>query len=344
MSSMGALMFDRLFVEKDSLSHSTTQKIIKQTGLVPEIIDAVENFWGQKKKPYLDKRQNLNLYIGKKRGTKVKEAPPAYGTKDESHYYFIHAYNCIYECQYCYLQGYFKSPDIVLFINHDEIIAEMEDIIKSKPDDNIWFHAGEFSDSLALSHLTGELELYHSFLIRNPRARIELRTKSANIKSLLPLSPIPNLYVSYSLASEESAKIYDLKTPGIKSRLKSMGDLSHLGFNLGLHLDPIIYSNNIESEYLQLFQLLKTEVQLEKIAYVSLGVVRFTKEVYAEVEKNYPDSPMHASTLIKSFDNKVRYPKPMRYGIMNFMKNELIKIGIPDHKIYFCMEEDNGAQ
>ena len=28
----------------------------------------------------------------------------------------------------------------------------------------IWFHAGEFSDSLALSHLTQEVEVYYDFL------------------------------------------------------------------------------------------------------------------------------------------------------------------------------------
>jgi spore photoproduct lyase len=336
-------MFDRLFVEEDCLTHSTTQKIIQQTGLTPEVINSVENFWGQKKKPYLDKRQNLNLYIGTKKGAKVKVAPPAYGTKNEAHYYFIHAYNCIYECQYCYLQGYFKTPDIVLFINHDEIILDMEDILKTKPDQNVWFHAGEFSDSLALSHLTGELELYHAFLTKHPNAMIELRTKSANIKALLPLKPLPNLFVSYSLASEESAKTYDLKTPSLKARLKSMGELSELGFKLGLHLDPIIYSTKIEEEYLELFRLLKENVKIDQIAYVSLGVVRFTKEVYSEVEKNYPQSPLHATTLIKSFDNKVRYPKPMRFGLMNFMKSELIKIGIPEHKIYFCMEDENGS-
>jgi spore photoproduct lyase len=335
-------MFDRLFIESDCLNHSTSQKIIKQTGLSPETIDTVENFWGKKQKPYLDKRTNLNLYIGKKRGTKIKEAPPAYGTRDDLHYYFIHAYNCIYECQYCYLQGYFKTPDIVLFINHDEIIFEMEELLKTKTNQKIWFHAGEFSDSLALSHLTGELDLYHDFLSRNPNARIELRTKSANIKSLLHLAPIPNLFVSYSLASEESSKIYDLKTPGIKARLKSMGELSRLGFHLGVHLDPIIFSQNIENEYFELIQSLKSEVLIDQIAYISLGVVRFTKEVYSEVEKNYPQSPLHATTLIKSFDHKVRYPKPMRFRIMNFIKTELIKIGIHEDKIYFCMEEENG--
>ena len=42
----------------------------------------------------------------------VKETPAAYGLSGEPHYYFIHSYNCLYECDYCYLQGYFHSPDL----------------------------------------------------------------------------------------------------------------------------------------------------------------------------------------------------------------------------------------
>ncbi|MFZ4715756.1 MAG: SPL family radical SAM protein [Bacteriovoracaceae bacterium] len=336
-------MFDRLFVEVDVFHHSTTQKIIKQTGLIPETISSVEKVWGQKKKPYLDKRVNLNLFIGKKRGTKVKEAPPAYGQKGERHYYFIHAYNCIYECQYCYLQGYFKTPDIVLFVNHDEIIEEMEIIARKNPQEKIWFHAGEFSDSLALSHLTGELEIYHAFLQRNPNAQLELRTKSANIKALKLLTPLPNLFVSFSLAPENAAKTFDLKTPGTKARIRAMAELAQLGFTLGLHFDPIIYQEEMEKDYAELFEELQKEVKLEAIAYISLGVVRFTKEVYAEVEKNYPDSPLHAGTMIKSFDNKVRYPKPMRLMLMNKLKLGLINIGIASEKIYLCMEEELGT-
>ena len=132
------------------------------------------------KKPYLQKRDNLNIFIARKTGDLVKEAPPAYGKGDEKHFYFVHAYNCIYECQYCYLQGYFNSPDLVLFVNYDEIISEMERLAIKYP--NAWFHAGEFSDSLALSDLTGELPYLHKFAEHHPTVKIELRTKSVNLR------------------------------------------------------------------------------------------------------------------------------------------------------------------
>ena len=60
--------------------------------------------------------------------------------------------------------GYQKLIDAT-----DEILKfaiEIESVIKRHPDQTVWFHAGEFSDSLALTHLTGELPFYFELFKR----------------------------------------------------------------------------------------------------------------------------------------------------------------------------------
>lgn len=338
-------MFHQVFVEEAVLHSPRTKKILSHLKVeAPITIEKIEDHWGRSRKPYLDKRTNLNLYLGNKAGTKIKIAPPAYGLskeKAEKHFYFIHAYNCIYECQYCYLQGYFNTPDIVLFLNHEEIIAEMATMMDENPHETIWFHAGEFSDSLALSHLTGELPLYHDFLKKYPRAQIELRTKSVNIKPLLELTPLPNLYVSFSLAPEKASRTFDLKTPGLQARLKAIKELSEKGFSLGLHFDPIINDDQLIANYSELIDQLFAVTNNQVVAYLSLGVVRFTKDVFHQMEKNYPESPLLAEDFIKSFDNKIRYPRPQRLWLMGKIKNLLIEKGLAADKIYLCMEQAN---
>lgn len=335
-------MFDQVFIESSVKDLPRTKTILNKLNITsPHLIQDIADHWGRSRKPYLDKRTNLNLYLGKKTGTKVKIAPPAYGLAGEKHFYFIHAYNCIYECQYCYLQGYFNTPDIVLFVNHEEIIQEMSELMLAHPSERVWFHAGEFSDSLALSHLTGELPLYHEFLKKFPNAQIELRTKSVNIKPLMELTPLPNLFVSFSLAPEKATKLYDLKTPGLQARLKAMKELSERGFKLGLHFDPIINDDQLIEHYQQLIDQLFTVTTISNIAYLSLGVVRFTKEVFHQMEINYPDSPLLAEDFIKSFDNKIRYPRPQRLWLMGKIKNLLIEKGLEKEKIYLCMEAND---
>ncbi len=260
-------MFEKAFVEKDILNLKRTQDILSKISYKKiEEIEKVEDIFGRVKKPYLQKRTELNIFLGRKKGELVKEAPEAYGTKGDPHYYFVHAYNCIYECQYCYLQGYFHSPDLVIFVNHEEILTEIEKKIADTKDGfTPWFHAGEYSDSLALSNITGELPIYFDFFKKHPQAKLELRTKSANIRELMHLPPLKNVITSFSLSPEKAIKSYDLKTPPLKTRLKAMKGLFDKGHPIGLHLDPVIFEDDFENSYRDLLKNLSESIPLSKL-------------------------------------------------------------------------------
>lgn len=332
-------MFSRIFVEKDVLSLERTQQILKRFENLPTVeIDRVDDIFGKVKKPYLQKREDLQLFIGKKRGTLIKEAPDAYGVAGDPHYYFIHAYNCIYECEYCYLQGYFHSPDIVLFLNHEDIRSEMKEICEKEHKKTVWFHAGEFSDSLALTHLTGELPFYFETFKELTNAKLELRTKSANIKPLLALEPQKNVITSFSLSPEVRIKKTDLKTPPLKARLKAMKELQMRGFPLAIHLDPIIHEDRFEETYRDLFEEISHILDVSKIEYVSMGVVRFTSKVFHQVKKNYPQSELLAAEFQSSFDGKVRYPRPFRLWLLGKIKALALDHGFENSQVYLCME------
>ncbi len=330
-------MFKRVFVEKSVLETQEYKTILDKLKVSQvEVIDSISNYWGRVKKPYLQKRNNLNLFIGKKEGTLIKEAPDAYGLGSEKHFYYVHAYNCIYECQYCYLQGYFNTPDIVLYINHDEILDQMQKTADQFSD--CWFHAGEFSDSLALSHYTGELSKYFNFFKDNPTNKLELRTKSVNTKELEKLTPLDNVFLSFSLSSHSGAKLYDNKCPSIKARINAIKKMYELGYNIGIHFDPVVYDENFKEDYNQVFKELNDAIPLNEISYISLGVVRYTKDVYREVQNNYPKSEISNGPYINSFDGKVRYNRPMRNWILNTLRDNLIELGAVDEVIYLCME------
>lgn len=336
-------MFDKIFIEKSIKDNEYTQAIIKKFPKVKTIeLESYQDVFGKVKKPYLQKRTNLSLFLASKKGELLKEAPDAYGLSGEPHYYYVHAYNCIYECSYCYLQGYFHSPDLVLFVNHEEILNEIENKIiehQKVSDKGIWFHAGEFSDSLALSHITGELDKYFELFSRYPNAYLELRTKSANIKELKKLKALPNVITSFSLSPDERIKTHDLKTPSLKARLAAIKVLKDLGHPIGLHLDPIIYTENFLPEYEGLIENIKESIDLDSVEYISVGVVRFTKDVYNQVKSNYPDSEYFHSELIKGEDGKIKYPRPMRRWILSKVKEICVNAGASAETTYLCMED-----
>lgn len=335
-------MFEKIYVEKKVLNHPQTKSMLTKLRRDDfTVVDKVEDYFGRYKKPYLHKRRTLNLWIGRKDGGLIKEAPPAYGKADVAHYYFVHAYNCIYECEYCYLQGYFKSPDIVLFVNHDEICQEMRQLCcgRHKADKEVWFHAGEFSDSLALSGLTDEWSIYWETLKMTPNAFLELRTKSNNIRPLLKLEPLSNIIISFSLSTREASKQFDRKTPPLEARLKAIEKLVEHGYQIGIHLDPIIYNSDTIADYTDLLEHLKNIVPPQQFAYMSLGVVRFSKDSFFHFKKNYPDSKILSEEMIKSSDGKIRYPRPLRLAILNKIRTLATQRGFTKNKVYLCMEQ-----
>ena len=303
-------------------------------------IDSYEKVFGKFRKPYLAKRSNLNLFLARKKGELIKKTPNAYGYDMESpHYYHVHQYNCIFECEYCYLQGYFPSPDIVLFLNHEEIISEMKTLCKTKTG-NVWFHAGEFSDSLALAHISNELGLYSDFIQDTPNAFLELRTKSVNLRGLKNVIPDPRLVIGVSLSPEGVAAELDRKTPSTKLRLRALKTLQSRGFSISLHLDPIVLISTKETLglYNELIQQIAASLDLEKISYLSLGVVRFPKSSYREIKRNYPDSKALTMPFDKDSSGTYKIDSKMRLEFLDKMKSELLGVGMRSEQIYFCME------
>lgn len=337
-------IFENIYVEKDIALHPRTQQILGALKKDPIYITSYRDIFEKVKRPYLQKRDALSLFLATKKGDLVKEAPNAYGVSGAPHFYYIHAYNCIYECNYCYLQGHFNSPDLVIFINHEDILQQMQllcdDALKNQCRE-IWFHAGEFSDSLALSHLTAELPLYFQFFQNNPHALLELRTKSANTRELEKIPAQQNVIISFSLSPEEKIKTHDFKTAPLNSRLLAMKRLQILGHPLAIHLDPIIFDQHSFVEYQNLLAQIKESLDLSVIEYVSLGVVRFTKDVYRQVQVNYPEASFHSSELVKSFDGKIRYPRPIRKWLLRKIYDLCLQTGFGREQLYLCMEDEN---
>ena len=328
-------MFKTILVEEEVRHNERTRFILnKFPNSRVKTIGRIDDYFGVVKKPYLQKRTNLNLYVGKKRGQLIKQAPDAYGTPHDPHFYFIHTYNCPYECEYCYLQGYFHSPDIVFFVNHEDIGKQIKSI--SKKYQTPWFHGGEFSDSLVFSHITQEIPFYFELFKKIPHARLELRTKSSNIRPLLNRSPLSNVIISYSLSPEEYAKMYDYKTPSVDSRLKSIKILNSLGHPIGIHFDPIIHHDDFVEQYRDLLLRLLKVLPSNKLTYLSLGVVRFTKTSWYQVGKNYPKSRLLAENFHKGDDGKIR--SVFTKKILKTIKDLCLDNGIPEKKIYLCME------
>ena len=142
------------------------------------------------------------------------------------------------------------------------------------------------------------------YLIFFKHTRLELRTKSANISELKKLKPLKNVIVSFSLSPKDQVKDHDLKTPPLATRLKAIQSLVSLGHPIALHFDPVIYVPDFKEQYRELLQSLMEVLTPQSIEYISFGVVRFNKDVFHQVKKNYPNSKFTIKSSSKALMEK----------------------------------------
>ena len=333
------MKFRYLIIENRVKHDFYTKKIKNYFKQLPLLyIDDINDYFGQYYKPHSHRETHLNIFVGSKQGEVIKQAPKDYAFGSMDHYYFIHAFNCIYDCQYCYLQGYFYSPDLVFFVNHDDIIEKMKQIASSNQRP-VCFHAGEYSDSLALTHITKELEKYWTFFQSHPNTFWELRTKSINIKEVLQLTPIANMLISFSLSPQRQIELFDKDTPSLKSRLNAIETLMQKGYYMAFHFDPIIEiepEKTIE-EYRQLIEHMMKVIKKNQVSHISLGVVRFKSKVYSIMKKQYPHAIMFNQIHLTK-NNLYKYPKMRRNFLLMHIKAILVEQGISENKIYYSME------
>ncbi len=326
MAKFCKVIVDQGLKDSERLEHILAKLQYEKLLFVP----SVEEIFGAFNRPYSERYTKRNIYLGKKRGQLVKEAPATYGPQMERHFYYLHAYNCIYDCDYCYLQGQFNNPDLVFFLNYEEIFAEIERQTK-ECGAKARFHAGEFSDSLATEGIVSELPFFHDAFKRLPEANWELRTKSVKIDTLCKLGPLANLTVSYSLSTSEQSRDHDLLAPSLELRIMALKKLKERGIKFSLHFDPVIYRKNFLSHWQNLFEQLALAQVLAEAEAISLGVLRFPQNVAKEVRKNFSQSQIFQGPLAGE-----TYPESLRQWMMNSLSGELQKRGAIQEKIYFC--------
>ena len=290
-------MIDTIYIEEEIKNHHRTREILRRfpkARLIPcerygEVFNPrAQNFRLQKLKPA--------LILAKKYGNFVLETPQGYGIGGKHNFYFSYMLNCIYDCRYCFLQGMYRSAHYVLFVNYEDFESSIEKKI-AEFEEETYFFSGYDCDSLALDSVTGFTDKFLPFFEKYPKALIELRTKSIQIKSLLSRKPIQNCVVAFSFTPSEVSEALEHKTPAVSHRIEAMQRLQECGWKLGLRFDPLIYHENYKEQYERLIRDIFGAIRIESLHSVSLGPFRLPKVWYENIYRLYPDEKLFAGPL-----------------------------------------------
>lgn len=247
--------------------------------------------------------------------------------------------NCPMDCSYCILQSYFNNPDLRVFTNLDEQLPAVLDEIDAAPERIHRVGTGEFTDSLALDHLTGWAAMLMSLFSKRKNAVLELKTKTDNIDGLLRASARDRIIVSWSLNSSRISSREEHGAPSLRARLEAARRCQAEGFVVGFHFDPLVAHTGWRDDYARTVDLLGALIDPAAVIWISMGSLRFMPALKPVIRRRHPGTCILDGEFVTGLDGKMRYFKPIRMELYRDVSGHL-NDWHPDLGLYLCMESD----
>jgi spore photoproduct lyase len=241
------------------------------------------------------------------------------------------------DCSYCVLQGYLNNPFLTLYTNWDDLLQEINAFLSSDRQSLLRLGTGELSDSLALESIFPVSQFLIPFFSERPNGILELKTKSANVNSLLSLNHRGKTVISWSLNPPKMIEEEEMRTTPLEERIEAARKCQEKGYPLGFHFDPIIYHEGWEKGYQKSICQIFEQIDPKRIVWISLGGFRYPPKLKGVAEDRFPKTKVFLGELFPGRDSKFRYLKEIRVEMYQKMVGWLREVD-PDLFIYLCME------
>ena len=328
-------MISTLYIEKEVAEDERVINIRQRFDHLETIeCDFYGEIFNRKAQNFRFQKQNPALILAKKQKGFVLPTPDGYGIGSDLNYYFSHMMNCIYDCRYCFLQGMYRSANYVVFINYESFADEIRKVANQHKNKPVYFFSGYDCDSLALEPITKFIDFILPVFESLPNAFLELRTKSTQIRGLLDRPVLDNCIVAFSLSPDNIVNSLEAKTASLDKRIDALVKLQSKGWKIGLRFDPIIYFEEYQEAYSELFKKVFDVLNVDAIHSVSLGGFRLPVKFFKNMVKLYPDEKLFASSL-KEKDGMIAYEKNLEQEVLKYCENEIL-IYLPREKYFPC--------
>jgi len=331
-SSLFNNRFSHIYVEKKILNNKNTLEILSKFKDVKIIeIDNYKEVFSSNNQDFHLQKLGQKLILASNKPNMIYEgAVVCESFENDNFYYTSSIINCVYDCEYCYLQGVYSSGNIVIFVDIEKVFEEVEELYNKLK--TLYLCVSYDTDLLAIENICGFSEKWYYFIEDKKDLKIELRTKSGNIDKFLNLKPLDNFIIAFTLSPENLALKNEKYTASFKNRVKAIKKLQEQGWKVRICIDPLIYSDNFEKNYSQMIEYLFNEIDKEKVIDVSIGVFRISKEYLKKMRNQNQNSeilyyPFECINGVYTYSNKTKS------YMINFIKEQFLKY-ININKIY----------
>lgn len=248
--------------------------------------------------------------------------------------------NCHLECTYCILQSYLSNnPLLTVYTNIEEVLEKLS---RQLPflEPNAVIGTGRIADSLALDAVTGFGKMLIPFFAEKGRGPLlECKTKSDCVDHLIHLDHRGKTVLSWSMNPQNIVEREEFKTASLAGRLNAAKKCAEAGYKIGFHCDPLIHHEGWRKNYAGLVDQIFDAVPPEKIAWMSLGALRFPARQTPIMQKRFPKSKQIHEGLRQTHLPFLAYPEKTRKEMYEAL-GQTIRKNAPKLNLYLCMEEN----
>lgn len=276
--------FSHIYVEDAALSYPLTQKILAaRQDAVTVLIRHYKDLFNRSGQNFLLQKKTTPLILAVKTNTFVYPGARVCQRFGYDRFYYASSVcNCIYDCEYCYLQGMYPSGSMVVFVNIEDYFSCIDRMLKEHP---LYLCISYDTDLLAIEGLTGLVGTWCAYALQRPGLTIEIRTKSAFDVRTLSLPPanrnpdasgLNRIIFAWTLSPDPVAARYEHGAPPLSSRIAAINRALENGCTVRLCFDPMIAVKDYRKEYETMYEQVFSQIDAARIFDVGIGVFRIS--------------------------------------------------------------------
>lgn len=333
--SLREARFSHLYIEREARHYPIAKRVMERFPAAVRVdIEHYKEVFARPRQRFAAQKTARKLILA------VQKSPLVYpGAKvchDFGHarfFYTSSVLNCVYDCEYCFLQGMFPSANIVVFVNIEDSFAEVERLLADGP---VYLSVSYESDLLAFEPIVPLASQWIEFARAQPELTLEIRTKSAAYAAIRQLTPAANVVLAWTMTPERVARSHEPLTPAFSARLHSAKQALEDGWKVRICFDPMLYIEDWQSAYGECVKQVFAALPPQAVHDVSIGTFRAPKDYLKTMRKQRPDSALLHYPFVNE-NGVMGYPKALEQEMIDFMRESVAR-HFPAERIFTLSE------
>mgnify|MGYP003309947607 CR=1 FL=1 len=324
--------FSYIYVEEAACEYEQTQDILAKfpnATVIP--IKHYKDIFNRKNQDTVAQKHSMQLILAVERENFLYPGATVCQDFGNKHFYYTSLMmNCVYDCEYCYLQGMYPSGNINIFVNTEDYFDDIRALLKKHP---VSLSISYDTDMTALNGITGLVEEWYKLAMEESELTIEIRTKCGATNLFDRLSPIPNLVFAFTISPSYVADKFEHNASDYESRKKALYKCLESGFTTRLSLDPVLPIADFESIYTEMVDDIFSNTSTSLLKDISIGSFRISKDYIKQMQDVRIN---HITTYPYSINDGIcGFDKDTAEHIIKIMKDSILKY-VSEDKLFIA--------